>query len=328
MLDTDFNYLIDGMRLLDQDIVNTVAGAIPGSDDPNNANALVTTDGAGNIGWVKVQDSNIADRSVSSLKLIPQTITANEIQDGAITGSKIEASTITTVQLQDDSVITSKILNGSVLASKIANQSVTETKIADSAVTTSKIADGAATTPKIADNAVTTNKLSANAVTAPKIASQTITATQIANQTITASQIATGTITYTQISNSFAATKSQQQSGASSSVFVSPATQQHHESAAKAWVVFDGTTGAVVDSYNVSGVSKQGAGIFLITFQSAFLGNSYSCHGTAQSSAIRVVMIDDAFAPTATQMQVKIYANNNIAADSTVVNCVFFGTLA
>ena len=49
MLDTDFNYVIDGLRQLDIDIAGVEAGILPGSDDPANANFLPTTDGEGNI---------------------------------------------------------------------------------------------------------------------------------------------------------------------------------------------------------------------------------------------------------------------------------------
>lgn len=125
-----------------------------------------------------------------------------------------------------------------------------------------------------------------------------------------------------------AATKSQQQAASSStSVYVSPGRQQYHPSAASAWVVFDGTSGNIINSYNVSAVSKIGTGIFRITV-SAFTDNNYLCFGTVQYNNIRVCVIDDAFTPTTTQIQVKIYAGSVPPADSSYVNCLFYGELA
>jgi hypothetical protein len=93
-------------------------------------------------------------------------------------------------------------------------------------------------------------------------------------------------------------------------------------------VLFDGTSGNILKSYNVSGVSKQGTGIFRITFSSPFVDNDYLCFGTVQQNNMRVCVIDDAFTPTTTQIQVKIYVGSTDATDSKYVNCVFFGELA
>lgn len=337
MLDGENNYLIDAVRQLDADIQNVEAGVLQGANNPLNAGSLVTTDGNGNIGWIKVQASNIADQSISGSKLIPQTITVNEIQDGAIITSKIDAQAVTQTELADNAVATRSLQPLSVTSGKIANGAVTNInlgplavtadKIANQTITATQIANSTITATQIANQTIPSTKLLNQTITAAQIANNTITATQIANQTITATQIANNTITFNQISNSFAATKSQQQSATSSSVFVSPATQQYHPSAASAWVVFDGTDGTILNRYNVSAVSKIGTGIFRVTV-SAFINNSYLCFGTVQYNNIRVCVIDDAFQPTSTQIQVKIYAGSTTPADSTYVNCVFFGTLA
>jgi hypothetical protein len=54
-----------------------------------------------------------------------------------------------------------------------------------------------------------------------------------------------------------AATKARQQAGTSNSVGATPLHQQDHDSVAKAWVAFTGSTGAIQGTaYNVSSVSR------------------------------------------------------------------------
>lgn len=65
------------------------------------------------------------------------------------------------------------------------------------------------------------------------------------------------------------ATKAQQQAGTANNVYVSPLHQQDHQSAAKAWVQFD-STGAAKTAYNLTGVTRNSAGNFTITWNPAF----------------------------------------------------------
>lgn len=288
MLDTDFNYLIDAVRQLDKDVENVEAGVIPGADDIENKDSLVTTDGEGNLGWVKIQDSNIENTSISGSKLIPQTITANEIQDGTLTGEKIGVEEVGSDNLADGAVTVNKIADGAVATAKIAADAVTTVKIAANAVTTAKIAANAITSTEIADNAVSATKIASGAVSNAKIAtgavsnsklaSGAVTADKITDNTITATEIADKTITFNQIADSFAATKSQQQTANSSSVFVSPSTQQYHPSATHFWCKFNGAltgTNAPIAGYNVASVTRIGAGVYQINFTNPFNSNDY-----------------------------------------------------
>lgn len=86
----------------------------------------------------------------------------------------------------------------------------------------------------------------------------------------------TGTVTVT------AATKTDQQTGTSSVVAVTPSQQQSHDSAAKAWVMFTGA-GAVLTSYNVTGISQSGAGIYTATFTIPFASANYACVLTGET---------------------------------------------
>jgi hypothetical protein len=339
MLDSEFNAVTDGLNILEDTIAGIVLGQIPGAADPNNANFVLSTTGAATQ-WIQISDINITPQSIDANKLIPQSVTNVQISDGtigsskiandAITTNKIFAGAVTTAKIAINAITSSELADNAVTTSAIANNAVTTLKILDANVTTAKLAANAVTTPIILDANVTTAKLAANAVTAAKMANQTITATQIANQAITATQIANDTITFTQINNSFTATKSQQQAAASSSVYVSPARQQDHPSAASAWVTFDGTTGTILSSYNVSTVSKQSTGTFRITFTNAFSNNAYAQFGTVQYTSPRVPIFDDAFTSTTSQTQVKIYSPISPfnPGDCTYVNCLFYGTLA
>lgn len=65
-----------------------------------------------------------------------------------------------------------------------------------------------------------------------------------------------------------AASQAQQEAGTATSVFVTPARQQYHPSAAKAWAKYTDTT--VAASYNVSSVSSNGTGDKNVNFTTSF----------------------------------------------------------
>jgi hypothetical protein len=76
------------------------------------------------------------------------------------------------------------------------------------------------------------------------------------------------------------ASKSDQQTGTSTAKAANPAHQQDHDSAAKAWVSWNGTTGAVNAGYNVSSVTRGGTGDYTINFTTAFASAAYACTAT------------------------------------------------
>jgi len=112
-------------------------------------------------------------------------------------------------------------------------------------------------------------------------------AQQIATNT---SAIATNTsaISALQGSELTAASKSDQEMATSTVKAVVPAVQQSHPSAAKAWVVFDGTgaVGAITPgaSCNVSGVTKNGTGDYTISFTVPFSSANYAAACFAENS--------------------------------------------
>lgn len=173
-LDGDLNKMIDLINTLSNEINNVVVGALPGADYSLNANSLMTTDGEGNISWVKASSANLDEGAVTTIK----------IQDAAITPEKIQPQAVAAAQLATDAVTTAKI--------------------ADNAVTTAKIANNAVTGDKIPNTSIAGAKLQNQTITSAQIANQTITGTQIANQTITNAQIANNTISQAKIDAAFA----------------------------------------------------------------------------------------------------------------------------
>ena len=82
-----------------------------------------------------------------------------------------------------------------------------------------------------------------------------------------------------------AATKSDQQTGTSTTTAVTPAQQQQHDSSCKAWarVTQSGTTYTVAAGYNIASVVRNSIGNITVNFTTAFATSSWSCCVTAAS---------------------------------------------
>lgn len=72
-----------------------------------------------------------------------------------------------------------------------------------------------------------------------------------------------------------AATQADQETSTSVTTFVSPGRQQYHPSATKAWVNYNGSTPAVLASYNVSSVTRNATGDYTVNFTVAFSSANY-----------------------------------------------------
>jgi hypothetical protein len=66
------------------------------------------------------------------------------------------------------------------------------------------------------------------------------------------------------------ATKGEQETGTSTAKVVNPSNQKNHDSAAKAWAIFAGSTGTIQASSGVTSVSRSGTGQYVVTFSTAF----------------------------------------------------------
>lgn len=110
------------------------------------------------------------------------------------------------------------------------------------------------------------------------------TGTVTVSGTPTSGQFALWT-TSTNIQGVSPATKSDEQTGSSATAAVTPSQQQQHDSAAKASVSFTGSTAAILASYNISGVVRNSAGSYTISFSTAFASTAYVCHITVTGTS-------------------------------------------
>jgi hypothetical protein len=110
----------------------------------------------------------------------------------------------------------------------------------------------------------------------------------------------TGTCTLT----TTAATKSNQETGTSTTTVVTPAQQQSHDSAAKAWVAFN-SSGTIGAQYNVTSVTKNATGDFTVNFTTAFASANYACQVTSETAGgAPLALIYTATAKTASAMRI------------------------
>jgi len=166
----------------------------------------------GSIQWTA---KNLANGTISAVKLMAQTVTGPVIAQGAvtggniadatilakniaaetITGDKIAAGTIATGNLQAGAVTADKIAAGVLNAGLIEAGSITTEKLAAGAVTADKIAAGVLSSDLIEAGSITTEKLAAGAVTADKIAAGVLGAGLIEAGSITTEKLAAGAVT-------------------------------------------------------------------------------------------------------------------------------------
>ncbi len=130
----------------------------------------------------------------------------------------------------------------------IFNLGIDTAKINTGAVTYAKMDTEAINTENIFNIAVDSSKLANNAVTESRILSGAVTTLKIGVGAVSENRLGTGAVTTTKLSNS-----------ATDALNV-------HKRVAKAWVNIFGPTGAVVNSFNVSSVSRTGTGTYTVNF--------------------------------------------------------------
>lgn len=175
MLDGDADYVIDSMDVLSQDIQNVQAGAIIGSDNPDNANKLLTTDG-NSVAWTLIRSDNMEDTAVTRTKLGTGAVSTNKLEDGAVTNPKLGLLAVAQGNMKDNSVGSNQIIDKNVTTKKLADRAATEDKIADLAISSPKLKPKCVTNPKMDDACVNTRTLANGAVTVEKLADQVLSA--------------------------------------------------------------------------------------------------------------------------------------------------------
>ena len=198
-LDGDCNAVIDYINQLAVAINGVVAGILPGSDDPRNANKLPTTDGMANISWTAVTALNLSDQAVQTRHLADSGVTTEKIQVNAVGTAQVNNGAITSTKIADDSIQTRHLQAYAVNTDELADQAVTTEKIEGLAITTEKIADRAVTTAELADRAVTTAKIANAAVSTLQLGLGAVTPTELASLAVTNPKVALKAIQATNI---------------------------------------------------------------------------------------------------------------------------------
>ena len=208
----------------------------------------------------------------------------------------VASGSITTDALVDSSVTTAKLTNGAVTVDKLGPNAVERTKIADLAineakldalaVTRAKIALGAVDGTILTNNTITAAHLQANSVAASNIIAGSITSNQIANKTIVASNLVDAVITSDKIAGGAVV---QTNLGAncvvSSNITDGVISTNKFDNTVlypRAWVHYDSIAGSVTlnRQFNVSGITRIGAGIYSLTFSNAFPTTNYMINMT------------------------------------------------
>lgn len=101
------------------------------------------------------------------------------------------------------------------------------------------------------------------------------------------------------------------------------------QSAAKAWVNFNGTgTIAARDSFNVSSLTDNGTGNYTVNFTNAFGAGDYSAVSSAGDTSIRITQGATAANPTTTAYQFYTFNNSFAASDAVYLFLSVHGDLA
>lgn len=125
-----------------------------------------------------------------------------------------------------------------------------------------------------------------------------------------------------------AASQAEQETGTAVDVFVSPGRQQYHQTAAKAWLRFNGTGTIAIDvSYNITSITDDGTGDYLITIATDFSTGNFvgaAMGGDATFTYPNVGLKDDSDAAAGT---LNIFSEHgaNDAGDIDRIMVVMFG---
>jgi len=130
------------------------------------------------------------------------------------------------------------------------------------------------------------------------------------------------------------ATQAQQETGTSTSVFVTPGRQQFHNSAAKSWLNWNTVTSTTITtSYNVSSLTDTGVGITTVNFTTSFsTAGGYVFHGGAKADGAETTggIVNMRDGTPATQMaaascEITVRGGGSTLYDTDLATVCFFG---
>ena len=147
--------------------------------------------------WLMVEistnnDGNYNEVSYEKFMAVPFAFYTDDIADNSITTYKIVDETIQAVDIDTSAVETSEILDETILAEDIATGAVTTDEILDETILAEDIATGAVTTDEILNETILAEDIANGAVTTDEILDGTILNEDIANGTIELTTKVTG----------------------------------------------------------------------------------------------------------------------------------------
>ena len=111
-VDSDFNYLVDAVNTLDEDIKSVV-------------------------------HNGIANETIDSQHISAKSITDTKVDDNAISSRSLQQGSVTNAKIADLSVTTPKLANNSITKDKMATESIGTDELVDKSITKDKLADDA-----------------------------------------------------------------------------------------------------------------------------------------------------------------------------------------
>lgn len=98
----------------------------------------------------------------------------------------------------------------------------------------------------------------------------------------------------------------------------------------RAWVYFNGSTGAIRGSFNVTSVTRISTGYYTITMTNAAPTSNYAITGSARETSTNglaiVVPVPDLFTPTTTSFRIQVIGSSSFnLQDSLYTSVVVFG---
>lgn len=160
-LDNDLNYLIQTANDLEVQIGNVIAGSIPGTNEIENKDKALITDGEGNIGLSFIDSQNLAERAVEEKNLEDASVSNRVLQNGTVTGEKVADRTLPTRVYMNESVTGDKIAANAVDFKQLAAGSVRGSVIGNKGIRTEAYGDRSIPTRAISLGAVGRDELSA-----------------------------------------------------------------------------------------------------------------------------------------------------------------------
>lgn len=127
------------------------------------------------------------------------------------------------------------------------------------------------------------------------------------------------------------ATKSDMQVATSTDTIVNPAQVQNHPGVAKAWCAFTGSTGSILESYNIDSIVRNGAGDYTANFLTDFSTANYAPiiqAGGGSASGTAVAGIKEGTTPTVGGFEFTVFENTATPTlvDMGIVTFAVFGT--